>query len=223
MNSLLLMTWLSPAFPVGSFAYSHGLEWAQEAGDISDATSLAAWLSDLLELGSLRADAILLSNAYGAITNHDKNLLLEVAELAAALCPSTERRLETIQQGNSFLRIAQDAWPCPALQSLRSLPISEIAYPVALGVAAAGHGIDKSQVLSAFSLAFLANLTSAAIRLGVIGQTGGQRVIASLLPKVQRVAEFAFAASLDDLGSCAFRSDMASLKHETQYTRIFRS
>ena len=220
---LPLISWLSPLFPVGAFAYSHGLEWAHEAGDIRNAATLKAWVLDLAEHGSLRTDSVMLALAHGAAARSDGPALGDLAELAAALSPTPERRLETVQQGNSFIRIARDAWPCAALDLLRRVHDGDIAYPVALGVTAAGHGIGKAQLLPAFGLAFVSNLVSAAIRLGVIGQTDGQRVIAALLPMLERTAAFADTASLDDLGGCAFRSDIASLRHETQYTRIFRS
>ena len=220
---LPLIVWLSPLFPVGAFAYSHGLEWAHEAGDIRNAATLEAWVVDLAEHGSLRTDSVMLALAHGAAARSDGPALCDLAELAAALSPTPERRLETVQQGNSFIRIARDAWPCAALDLLRRVHDGDIAYPVALGVTAAGHGVGKAQLLPAFGLAFVSNLVSAAIRLGVIGQTDGQRVIAALLPMLERTAAFADTASLDDLGGCAFRSDIASLRHETQYTRIFRS
>ena len=220
---LPLLAWLSPLFPVGAFAYSHGLEWAFEAGDICDAATLQAWVLDLAEHGSLRTDSVVLALVHTAVVALDRAALSSIAELAAVLAPSPERRLETIQQGSSFLRIARDAWSCPALDLLREVHAGTVAYPVALGVAAAGHGIAKAELLPAFGLAFVSNLVSAAIRLGVIGQTDGQRVIAALLPAIALNAAFADTATLDDLGGCAFRSDLASLRHETQYTRIFRS
>jgi urease accessory protein len=235
------MAWLSPSFPVGSFAYSHGLEWAHEAGDVHNASTLQNWLTSLANHGSLRTDAVLLALSYKASQiNEELNLqkaptlrsssagmtkvssntnLNEIIELASALTPSCERHLETIQQGNSLLRIARDAWNCDALTQLHG----DIAYPVALGVLAHGHAVPLETLLPTFGIAFISNLTSAAIRLGVIGQTDGQRTIKALLPAIETMAEFAKTATIDDLGSCAFRSDIASMRHETQYTRIFRS
>jgi urease accessory protein len=242
------MAWLSPSFPVGSFAYSHGLEWAHEAGDVHNASTLQNWLTSLANHGSLRTDTALLALSYKASQiNEETNLqppqnvqtskatnrsscagmtkvlnntnLNEIIELASALAPSCERHLETIQQGNSLLRIAKDAWPCDALTQLQG----NVAYPVALGVLAQGHNVQLETLLPAFGMAFISNLTSAAIRLGIIGQTDGQRTIKALLPAIETMAEFAKTATLGDLGACAFRSDIASMRHETQYTRIFRS
>ncbi len=220
---LKLLAWLSPAFPVGSFAYSHGLEWAHEVGWVGDAGALIAWITDLVEQGSWRSDAVLCTAAYRASLHRDAKSLAEVAELAAALAPSAERRLETVQQGNAFVTAIRAAWPCVAIEHLKEVAPGDIAYPVALGVAAAGHGIAVPTLLESFGVAFVSNLASAAIRLSLIGQTDGQRVIAALLPIVGRTAQSLHGATLDDLGSVAFRSDLASLLHETQYTRLFRS
>lgn len=222
-SALPLMIWLSPAFPVGGFAYSHGLEWAYEAGDIHDAPSLEAWLRTLVRHGAFRNDAILFGQAFEATAACDNAALAMITELALALANSTERRLETVTQGNAFVAAAQASWPCAALARLKVQVDGDIPYPVAVAVAAAGHGIAKADALPAFLLAFLANLVSAAVRLGVIGQTDGQRITATLLPEIVTLARETQEASLDDLGGCAFRSDMAALLHETQYSRLFRS
>ena len=217
------MIWLSPAFPVGAFAYSHGLEWAHEAGDVTDASSLEGWLRDLLAYGAARNDAILFAESFRTAEANDVERLAGTAELALALGNTAERRLETVTQGDAFAAIAEKAWPCAALDRLRDAWPGPVAYPVAVGVTAAGHGMALGESLQAFVLGFVQNLVSAAVRLGFIGQTDGQRVIAALLPAVQELAAFAETAGLDDLGGCAFRSDLASLRHETQYTRLFRS
>lgn len=212
------MAWLSPAFPVGGFAHSHGLEWAVESGDVGDAEAVRAWIGDLLRFGSGRDDAILLRVAHRATAAGDERLLGEVAETALAIQPSAERLLETTSLGNAFVKAVRAAWPTPALDRL---PAGDAAYPVAVGVAAAGHGMPIGPVAEAFLGGFVAALVSSAIRLGAIGQTDGQRIVAASIPAVRRaVAE---EAGLDDLGGAAFRSDIASMRHETQYTRLFRS
>jgi urease accessory protein len=218
---LPLLVWLSPAFPVGAFAYSHGLEWAFEAGDVADAASLQDWLADLVAHGSLRNDAILFAQAYRSAA--DPSALGAVAELALALASSAERRLETVTQGDAFVSAIAKTWPCATIDRLREVWPDAVAYPVAVGVAAAGHEVALADALEAFALGFVANLVSAALRLGIVGQTDGQRVTAALIPAVRSLAEFAGRATLDDLGGAAFRSDLASLRHETQYTRLFRS
>ncbi len=220
---LPLMVWLSPAFPVGAFAYSHGLEWAFETGDLGSAAALEGWLADLVGHGALRNDGLLLAAAFRAVRTGDGGALRDVAELALALAPSAERRLETVTQGTAFASAVARSWPCEAIADRRAMNDGEIAYPVAVGTAAAGHDLPLPETLQAFGLAFVANLVSAAVRLGVVGQTDGQRVTAALLPALVAAAREAEAGDLDDLGACTFRSDLASLRHETQYTRLFRS
>jgi urease accessory protein len=220
---LPLMVWLSPSFPVGAFAYSHGIEWAVEAGDIKDAAALESWLDDLLEHGGPWSDAVLLACAHRAMEQGDDAALAEVVELAAALAPSKERRLEALKQGEAFLQAVRASWPCVALDRLARVRKGEVAFPVAVGVAAAGHKIARTETLEAFLLALVTNLVSAAVRLVPLGQTEAAQTVARLMPKVRATAARAAAATLDDLGGAALRSDIASMRHETQHTRLFRS
>jgi urease accessory protein len=220
---LPLMVWLSPSFPVGAFAYSHGLEWAFESGDLHDAATLHDWLDALVSHGSLRNDLILFACTARAVENGDDGALVAIAELALALANSAERRLETVTQGNAFVMALRAAWPCAAIDRLKAVWGGDVAYPVAVATASAGHGLPLVASLEAYGLAFVANLVSASVRLGIVGQTDGQKVTASLVPAVQAAAAAAELATLDDLGGCALRSDIASLRHETQYSRLFRS
>jgi urease accessory protein len=222
-GSLILMIWVSPSFPVGAFAYSHGLEWAVETGDVRDADTCRNWIADLLAFGSGRNDALLLAAAWRAASLQDAAALHAVAELAAALQPSLERRLETTAQGNAFLTAVGAAWPSAAVDLLKEAWDGDVAYPVALGTAAGGHGIGLRETLDAFLLGFVSNIVSAVVRLGPIGQTDGQRILAASIPAIRETATFAEFSTLDELGACAFRSDIASMRHETQYTRLFRS
>jgi urease accessory protein len=217
------MTWLSPAYPVGAFSYSSGIEWAVEVGDISDAGSLRQWLETVIGQGAGFCDAVLLSHAHRAVAAHDDKALRSVAQLAAALAPSKERHLETAALGRAFVEATRAAWPCAALDRLAAVWDSAIAYPVAVGVAAAGHGIALEPALHAFLQGVAANLVSAGVRLIPLGQTDGQRILAALEPTIAATATRALASSLDDIGSAAFRADIASMRHETQYTRLFRS
>lgn len=220
---LPLLLWLSPAFPVGAFAYSHGLEWAVEAGDVSNAATLREWLDDLMKFGAPRNDAILLSLAFRAVAAGDRGEVGRLNDLAVALAGSVERRLETVAQGGSFLVAMRGAWNCSAFDLFASEGGEPVAYPIAVALAAAGHGLALRSSLEAFVLALFANLVSAAVRLGPIGQSDGQRLLAGLLPGVRRLAIEAATAGEDDLGGCALRSDIAAMKHETQYSRLFRS
>jgi urease accessory protein len=218
-----LMAWLSPSYPVGAFSYSSGIEWAVEQGDIRDAATLTDWLSLMMSAGSGFCDAVLFVHAHRAASGNDAKALREVAELAAAFSPSKERHLETTAQGAAFLAATRAAWPCEALDLLACAWDGPVAYPVAVGVACAGHAIVTEAALPAFLHAIAANWISAGVRLIPLGQTDGQRVLAALEPAIAATATRALTASLDDIGSAAFRSDLASMRHETQYTRLFRS
>jgi urease accessory protein len=223
-ESLLpLLAWLSPTYPVGAYAYSHGLEWAIEAGAVTDETSLAAWLGDVLDLGAGRNDAILLAAAYEAAARGDLAALADVNDLALALAPSAELRLETRQQGRSFVGATLAAWPAPPLAALVDSLRDEIAYPVAVGLSAAAHSLPLAPTLEAFLLAFMQNLVSTAVRLAPIGQTGGTRVLAALAPAVVALARQMPDLTTDDIGGATFRADLGSFLHESQYTRLFRS
>jgi urease accessory protein len=218
-----LMTWLSPAYPVGAFSYSSGLEWAVESGDVRDLASLCDWLDAMLTFGSVWADAVLFANAHRAIADGDDDLLRRTAELAAALVASKERLLETTAQGRAFVEASHNAWPCAALDRLAAVWDGAVAYPVAVAVTTAGHAIALAPALNACLAAMVANLVSAGVRLIPLGQTDGQRAIAALADAVQTAAANAATTALDDIGTCALRADIASMRHETQYTRLFRS
>jgi urease accessory protein len=218
-----LMTWLSPAYPVGAFAYSSGIEWAVEAGDVTDASSLRHWLETVLSAGTGMSDGILFAHAHRAVTRGDTAMLVELAELAAAFVPTRERHLETTTLGRAFAEVTRAAWPCRALTTLHELCDGAVAYPIAVGVACAGHAIPLAMSLHAFLTAVCSNWVSAGVRLVPLGHTDGQRVLNALEPAVAMTAKRALAAELDDLSSATFRADYASAMHEAQYTRLFRS
>ncbi len=218
-----LMSWLSPTYPVGAFSYSSGLEWAVEVGDVRDAATLADWLAATMTHGSVFCDAVFLVHAHAVAHGGNDEALRTVAELASAFASSKERHLETTAQGRAFMDATLAAWPCDALNRLNSIWRGAIAYPVAVGVAAAGHTIPLQPALGAYLHAVTANLISAGVRLIPLGQTAGQRVLADLEPVVAAAAQAAIATPLDLVGGATFRADIASMRHETQYTRLFRS
>ena len=205
---LKLTTWLSPGFPVGAFTYSHGLEWAVQAGDVTDAASAQGWIETCLRHGAARTDAILLVQT---MRGGDAG---ELDALARALAPSKERALETEAQGTAFAATVGAAWEGDATPR---------AYPVAVGLAARRHGCPERETAMLFLHACLANLVSACIRLVPLGQTEGQRIIAALHPVIGEIADDALTASPDDIGGCAMRGDIAAMRHETQTVRLFRS
>ncbi len=220
---LRLATWLSPAFPVGAFSYSHGLEYAVETGLVTGRASLVAWIEAIVRDGTGRIDAALFAAAWHA---DDADALDRVVERACAMRATAEMALETEAQGAAFLETVRAAWPHPrlddwagALDAAGTRP----PYPVAVAVAAALAGIPLAPGLSAFLNAFAANLVSAGLRLIPLGQTDGQRAIEALQPIVLAAAADALARGQDDWGGAAALVDWTSMMHETQYTRLFRS
>ncbi|MGQ3210829.1 MAG: urease accessory protein UreF [Shinella sp.] len=211
-----LMTWLSPAFPVGAFAYSGGVEQVVADGDIHDVVTLRDWLASLLAHGTLWNDAVLFAEAHRSV--EDAARLADVAALAEALSGSAERHRETMLQGEAFLAAAA-SWPHPVLDMLGEAA----AYPVAVGAVSGGHRIAAETALAAYLHAVVSNLVSVAIRCGVIGQRDGVATLAGLEGRVLALAAAASRSTLDDLGSATIRADIASLKHETLATRLFRS
>ncbi len=205
---LKLVQWLSPAFPIGGFAYSHGLEWAIAQREVTCAASLQGWLAAALKHGAGRNDAIL---AGLAMRGHDP---LELAELAEALAPTRERLEELRGMGAAFTR---------TLGALTGRQYPAMAVPVALGFLGRDMALPHASVIALMLQAFSGNLVTIAVRFVPLGQTEGQQVLAGLHPTILDVADFACTASLDDLGGGFFRGDMASAWHETQETRIFRT
>src|SRR5262245_16721884 len=221
-----LQHWLSPAFPAGSYSYSHGLEWAIESHQVHDRGSLVDWLDADLRFGSGRNDAIFFVEAWRCAAGGDDTRLLEIAELSAACRATSELAVEALQQGASCLTTLRDAWPDPMIdalwEGLRQRSI-HAALPIVIAVRSARGGIPVGTALRAFLCASVSNLVSAGSRLIPLGQTDGQRALAELEPAVLEAGERALTASLDDLGSAALMVDFASMLHETQYTRLFRS
>ncbi len=220
---LELQLWLSPSFPVGSFAYSHGLEWAVGGGRMHDRASAAAWLADLVAHGAPRNDAVILAHAWRAaeVAQHDD--IVEINDLALAMAGSRERHLETAMQGNAFMATVIAAWADEAIAGVRSAIVGDVAYPVAVGLAAGVRGIEMRPTICAFAAAQMQTLASALVRLAAIGQTDAQMVLAALTPALSSLADEAPSITLGELGGAAFMSDIAALAHETQETRLFRS
>ena len=221
---LTLQAWLSPAFPVGSFAYSQGLECAFEAGELPDGAALRDWLGALLEHGPIRNDAILLSVAWHAVRDGNPSLLREANDLALALANGQERRLETSAQGRAFARTLAMSWPSSSFDAqLATIGARPLAYPVVVAAAAGSHGLPLVPTMEAFVFATLANAMTAATRLGAVGQSDAQRMLAELTARVPSLVQAAAGASLDDLGSATVRAEIFTFLHETQYTRLFRT
>lgn len=206
---LLLLTWMSPAFPTGAFAYSHGLEWAIDTGTVKTGEELKSWIGDLITQGSGWNDAVIFARCW------EENAP-DLNALALALATSRERHLETTQLGRAF-RIAAGVFAAPVLTE------EEIAYPVAAGTACAAMGIARREALLAYLQGFVASLTSVAVRLVPIGQTAGLEVLRDLAPVIAAAAERAESASLDQLGAITLAADIAAMNHEIQHSRVFRT
>lgn len=239
---LLLLNWMSPAFPTGAFAYSHGLEGAIDNGHITDAAQLGDWIADLITRGSGWNDAVLFARCF----TDDAE---ELNELALALASSKERYLETTQLGRSFAiaasvfvdcphppfghilpsygrEKAQSQVPSPVAKPWEKVPKADeglLAYSIAAGTACAAMGIDNSHALLAYLQGFCAALTSVAVRLVPLGQTAGLEVLRDLMPVISSTAARATAATLGDLGAITLSADIAAMKHETQGSRVFRT
>ncbi|HZD06847.1 MAG TPA: urease accessory protein UreF [Candidatus Limnocylindrales bacterium] len=223
---LRLQSWLSPVFPTGSYSYSHGLEWAVEAGHIHDRKSLVDWLEADLCYGSVRNEAIFFSEAWRCAIDDDRAKLFEIAELAAAFRGTSEFALESSQQAAACLATLRRVWPDPVLDWLSEILCERHVQPalaVVLGVRTARQGVAASFALPAFLQSYIAHLVSAGVRLIPLGQTDGQLAIAELEQAILAASMEAERATIDDLGSAAFMVDLASMAHETQYTRLFRS
>ncbi|MGV1820535.1 urease accessory protein UreF [Agrobacterium sp. CG160-95] len=213
---LRLMAWMSPAFPVGGFSYSGGLEKAVEDRRVSDAAGLYGWVEVLLRSGSLWNDAVFLADAWRNGT--DAVALSEAADLARALAGSAERYRETVLLGDAFVAAA-GAWPHAVLELLPK----EVPYPVAIGAVAAGHGVPLRETVAAFLHAGVSQIVSAGIRLGVAGQKDGVAILAESEASIGEMAARAVQSTPDDLGSATVIADTATMRHEMQGTRLFRS
>ncbi len=218
-----LMTWLSPSYPVGAYTYSHGIEYAVEAGLIGDADGLREWIATILRHGAGQVDGVTFAAAHECAGNDDIDELARVCEFAAAFRATAETALESTAQGRAFLSLTADVWATPVMDRLTEAWNGPVVYPVAVAVASAGHGIALRESLLAYLHAFAANLVSAGLRLIPLGQSDGQRVVRALEPVVGAAAETALNTPMDELGTAAPMVDICSMKHETQYTRLFRS
>ncbi len=222
-----LLSWLSPSYPTGAFSYSHGLEYAVETGLVHDRLSLAGWVGEIVRHGAGRLDAALFCAAYRAAAAGDDAALAEVAELGAAWRGTAETAEESAAQGAAFLAVTRAAWPDPALDRLARAWDGPVVAPVAVAVAcagsAAGPPIPLPAALAAMLQAFAANLVSAGIRLIPLGQTDGQIALAALADPIAATVERALVTPLDEAGSASPVIDWTSMRHETQYTRLFRS
>lgn len=212
-----LLSWLSPAFPTGGFAYSHGLEWAIECGDVTSVVTLVEWIDSLLTYGSLHTDMILLRAAWRAETLDE---MYSVAQEGCALSSSRERFEETVKQGEAFLR-AVKVWDCLP-PSVTTLAV-RWPLPVMYGVTLKAAGFDEDVAALGCAHVAVSALVSAAVRLIPLGQTDGLRALSALEGRMAATVTTTQSLTLEDAGGLCFRSDLAAMHHETQETRLFRT
>jgi urease accessory protein len=211
VHALRLMAWLSPAFPVGSFSYSHGLERAAADGCVGE---LGAWLDGLMRHGTGWNDAVIVAEAWRR--GRDGGDLGELAELMEAMAGSAERHLETMAQGQAFAR-AVAGWTDGLA------PPTHCPYPVIFGASAGFNGLVLEETVAAYLQAFVTNQIQAGIRLSLLGQGGGVTLLREMETTILDIAARAAGSTLDDLGGSAFIAEIAAMNHETQYSRLFRS
>ncbi len=221
-----LMSWLTPGFPVGGYTFSHGIEFAVEEGLVTDGESLTIWLEGIIRFGAGRLDADFLRAGWQATKEKDDGLLAWAVERAAVQRATAETALESAAQGGAFMDAILAAWPDLGMERFHDLLDTmkrPPAYAVVVGVAAAGAGIPIAAALTAYLHAVAANLVSAAVRLVPLGQTDGQKTLAALQSVVAGEVRATIKRGFEDLGSAAPMVEWTSIKHETQYTRLFRS
>ena len=216
-----LAAWTSPAFPTGAFSYSHGLEWAVEAGRVTSEAELEAWIAHGLAHGVGLVDGALLAAGYRA--SADEARLSELIDLACAWRGTSEMALESMQTGAALLATLRAAWPSSALDRFAALCGERQPGPALTFGVAAAEIAPLGLALRFHLAAWTAHQISAGVRLIPLGQTAGQRLTARLEPAVLRAAEAAELADLDEVGGAAWMVDIASMRHETQITRLFRS
>lgn len=205
---LLLAQYLSPAFPVGGFAWSQGLEYAMDQGLVTRAT-LPQWLADWLDHGAGWTDAVLVALALRPDADH-----AALDDLARAACMTRQRLTETVEQGTAF---------AANVSALTAAPQQPAALPVAFGRACAPLPLPAPEIIAAFLQSQAASLISAAVRFLPLGPVEGQRMLSALQPTIMARAASAATATGSDLASTAWGADIAAMRHETMTTRIFRS
>lgn len=213
---LALLQLASPALPVGGFAYSQGLERAIEDGLVHDAASSERWIADLLTLSLARLEAPLWLRAFDAAARGDEADFARWNDELLAARETAELRAETQQMGASLARVF-------SALGLKPPTVEPLAYPAAFAAACAQLGIDREAGLAAFLWAFVENQVLVAVKHVPIGQQAGQALLFALHARLAEAVEHAARLQDDELGSAALGYALASARHETQYSRLFRS
>jgi urease accessory protein len=221
-----VLTWFSPGFPIGAFSYSHGLETAAESGGVHDRQTLQRWIAAILTQGAGRMDADTLRDAHRAAAAQNLKALTATNRRGLAFRATSEMALETTAQGEAFLATCRAAWPDPFLDRWAAMLEGAgegVCHPAAVGAVTARSGIALGCALTAYLQAVAANLVSAGLRLGIVGQTDGQRTLAALEQIVGKATASALTRDPAAFGGATLAIELASMAHETQYSRLFRS
>ena len=218
-----VLTWFSPSYPVGSYAYSHGLEYAVEEGLVKDPDTLLNWVRDLLFFGTGYNDSIIINSIYDSVAGDNCVEFDYISQIANAIKPTKEIALESYQVGVSFRNILMDVYSNSNLTFYLNRLDDCITYPSVVGVAGGIFEVEKNLLLHGYLHAFTSNILSAALRIMPIGQTEIQKIIFQMKGNVEEMTNKSLGLSLSDLGSSVFISEWASSKHQNQYTRLFRS
>lgn len=217
-----MLAWLSPGFPTGAFSYSHGLEFERESGRVHDRAGLQGWIGTVVTQGGGRIDADILRDAHRAAGAADLSALDDANRRGLAYRATAELALESTAQGAAFLRTCRAAWTELFLDRWAAA-LDAVCLPAAVGAATARAGIPLAAALTGYLQAMAGNLIAAGLRLGIVGQTDGQHILVALEPVVVGAAAAAITRDPGEFGAAAFAVDLASMAHETQYTRLFRS
>jgi urease accessory protein len=223
MNLARLLQLASPALPVGAFSYSQGLEWAIEEGTVRDEATALAWIGDLLEHNLGRFEAPLLARLMAAWQGNDLAMVRQLNELLLASRESAELRAETLQMGYSLVRLLREFGDFPAdiLSALDAM--GDVGFPTAWSAAAAAWNIPAEEALTAYLWAWAENQAMGALKAVPLGQSAGQRILLALGARVPGIAQRALTLDAEAWSNLAPGFAIASCRHETQYSRLFRS
>ena len=213
---LKLLTWNNQSFPIGSYCFSSGLEFAVESKLIQSGKDLQYWLNDLLKYGSLYSDALILLEAWKLASKKENNKINDLNNFAVSLNQSNEKYIENYEQGKSFIKITEDAWNHKYISK-------KLVYPIAYAVAAVQENINMEDVLICYLHSSLCNLLAAGIKLIPLGQTEGQKIQIALNTYIEEEYKNILKKNFNDIGNCGWVNDIISMKHENQFTRTFRT
>lgn len=210
----------SPTLPVGAYTYSQGLEWVVETGAVKDEATALSWIGDCLAFGIARFEAVYLAHMLAAWKQGDMGRLVELDAEFIASRETAELRAETLQMGYSLTRLLSDLadFPAAALTDF-----SRPSFPLAWSCAAAAWDISSPDAVGGYLWAWAENQVLATVKAVPLGQTAGQRMLLALGQRIPALADEAAVSPIDATHNYLPAFAVACSRHETQYTRLFRS